>query len=419
MFCRRCSVPPEVSFPVLHQTFQEIKTEVTTKHWLDIIVSYVNIYILQMSNSLVSIQNAPQKQRPKSRKYSKRVEATDKSLKRIKRVPVTDIVNIFCDHPSRGEKQKTQCSARRCLMEPATNASEAYPKNYTEFVKRLESSNQRKPANIPVLITTDYTPHKQFKRSGVIAVKKGNIVNAIYKSQDWIYVITAADQSGYVPYECLDPIGLKRPSHDFAQQFPDPVSLSVSLPTDVSCMSGTTGSPFPSPSGDSQLPTTLNESVLSNYQDTTLTWSEHSRPSASDDSGIHDRIEDSHEDVTTLHHHSPCIVELCEYLDDSHIYENLSDFRDDALSDWCGDSSGGECRSGDESTRLTVIFDYVPIHDYDVPVKHQEVVDLIHDGEKDWVWVEKDDGSRGFIPRKYAIDLTTFNLDPETKTTYL
>ena len=69
---------------------------------------------------------------------------------------------------------------------------------------------------------------------------------------------------------------------------------------------------------------------------------------------------------------------------------------------------------------LTVVIDYKALNYDDVSVSAQEVVTSSEESdESDWVWVRKQTGQEGYIPRACTVNLGLLNLDPHTRTTYL
>ncbi len=98
---------------------------------------------------------------------------------------------------------------------------EQYPKTHSELRHRLESSNSLHPANIPMVVVKAYCPSHAWKCKDEVSVSKGMLVNAMYKASDWVCVRTPEERTGFVPAYCLEPIGVKRRSKDFGQQFPE------------------------------------------------------------------------------------------------------------------------------------------------------------------------------------------------------
>ena len=91
----------------------------------------------------------------------------------------------------------------------------------TDVEIRLEACNRSKPANIPMVVIENYTSPRNLQTRRQMKVSRGMVINALYKTHDWIYVRNYENLSGFVPALCLKPIGIKMESIDFTQQFPE------------------------------------------------------------------------------------------------------------------------------------------------------------------------------------------------------
>ena len=77
-----------------------------------------------------------------------------------------------------------------------------------------------------------------------------------------------------------------------------------------------------------------------------------------------------------------------------------------------------DCEKDKTCHNLTVLFDYDRNDKHCICIKKGQVVQLIHDKHKNWLWVRNQEGVEGYIPKNYVVNLEALNLDPHTQTTY-
>ncbi len=102
-----------------------------------------------------------------------------------------------------------------------------YPRTVSELEQRLGASNSLAPANIPMLVVQGYNPPKDWSSRDEVPVTKGMVVNAMFKTYDWVCVRTPLERTGFVPFVCVQALGLKKKTKDFTQQFPEKSTLRV------------------------------------------------------------------------------------------------------------------------------------------------------------------------------------------------
>ena len=96
-----------------------------------------------------------------------------------------------------------------------------YPHSQNELELKLESSNSLSPANIPMLVVESYFPPKEWTSRDEVPVTRGMVVNAMFKSCEWICVRTPLERTGFIPFCCVQAKGIKKNTKDFSQQFPE------------------------------------------------------------------------------------------------------------------------------------------------------------------------------------------------------
>ena len=85
-----------------------------------------------------------------------------------------------------------------------------YPRSQNELELKLESSNSLSPANIPMLVVESYFPPKEWTSRDEVPVTRGMVVNAMFKSCEWICVRTPLERTGFIPFCCVQAIGIKK-----------------------------------------------------------------------------------------------------------------------------------------------------------------------------------------------------------------
>lgn len=356
-----------------------------------------------------------------------------------------------------------------------------YPKTFEELSECLENANNIVAANIPMLVIEDYMPAEDWTGKDEVAIQKGMVVNAMYKTYDWVFVQTPEEVSGFIPYQHIEPIGIKKSKEakDFSQQFPEqapPIPSRLCRPQrDCDTLRSSTSSQLYMPSEESYRDSMRSiagsvifhrgNSVISNpfstlsNRDSGLSTSRFSYRSSgfsnkdsmfsTRDSGFSQRESitsnhggslDSHQDsATSLLGSLPSIdsmeVELPRRL--LHGKDQFSDITParnispeivspdmsfvsiSSTSMTIDISDSSSFFTKHDTDRLTVLFDYDAQDENDVTIRSNDMVTLLNDEDPDWLWVRCDDGAEGFIPRTYAINLEALHLDPNVKTTYL
>ena len=280
--------------------------------------------------------------------------------------PLEEIPRKSPDDVARGSPGNSPLNGRSLL-----SARRRYPVSWREVESLLNESSIYHPANIPMRIVHDYSPplNKQ-----LLHVTKGLVVNAMYKTRNWVYVKTPDSRDGFVPFLCVEPVSISL----FQMS-------EVCEEEESDCESHCHGYV----SGEDTISHNKMKEKYPQYcQDSNYICMDRISPCNSkqsqDASVSHDTAYGSHDTLHQFNINRTSVSSSCDEVDEEHY--------------------------------LTVLFDY---SSQNIVVNQQEVVKLLNDKNPDWVWVRKNTNEEGFIPKSYTVDLTLLNLDPSTKTTYL
>ncbi|CAF5145676.1 unnamed protein product, partial [Rotaria magnacalcarata] len=112
----------------------------------------------------------------------------------------------------------------------------------TSIMDKLRRASAQTPANIPMLVVVSFNPDEKGLQKKQIEIQRGFPVNAQYILSDWLFIKTADNEEGFVPYLCCRPI-FRRQSmkslinteysyklHDFELQKSEPIKSSLTPP---------------------------------------------------------------------------------------------------------------------------------------------------------------------------------------------
>ena len=297
--------------------------------------------------------------------------------------------------------RRTDCSQHSSAgsSSPETSQRTLWSKAKSEVKRRLENSDEASPANIPMLVIRDYTPPSGWTTKA--PVRRGMIVNAQYKAEQWVYVRTSLDTDGFVPYTCVDCMGQPKLARDFARQFPDD------------------GSPAGRPARPyvwSLLDEMRQQTDMSVANHVVHGQTNFNNPGSLCAGNIRtlshvtgrnlDNVMGSSSQLSMI----PLIGSDQSFTDEDNTSLDMSiDSTTTESSIFCKEM-GAE---------LTVLFNYEARQENDVSVCKGDIVILLNDEDPEWVWVRTEDGLEGFVPSCYVVDLGKLNLDPRAPTTYL
>lgn len=94
---------------------------------------------------------------------------------------------------------------RRLLMRQ-TNSEESDGENDLNITEKLRRATSQSPANIPMLVVVSFTPDHKGIQKRQIEIQRGFPVNAQYIVNEWLYIKTADNEQGFVPYLCCRPV---------------------------------------------------------------------------------------------------------------------------------------------------------------------------------------------------------------------
>lgn len=69
------------------------------------------------------------------------------------------------------------------------------------------------PGNVPLIVTRTFAPSANWAAADEVMVTQGAVVNALYKHKHWVYVRTADETEGFVPFEYTLPLSLVLPKN--------------------------------------------------------------------------------------------------------------------------------------------------------------------------------------------------------------
>lgn len=110
----------------------------------------------------------------------------------------------------------------------------AYGYQVSDLEALLTRASPSRPANLPMVLasatrlhnmrrTPEPTPHHQPPVRPFLPL--GIIVNAVFKTRDWLYVRTAHGAEGYVPYRVCLPLGILPPPREGHAASPPPADM--------------------------------------------------------------------------------------------------------------------------------------------------------------------------------------------------
>ncbi|CAF0753852.1 unnamed protein product [Didymodactylos carnosus] len=103
-------------------------------------------------------------------------------------------------------------SSRRAIGANDDGSDDNYSNNESETEEdlivheRLKKASSFSPANIPMLVVLSFRPDKNNKNMKQIDIQRGFPVNAQYMLNEWLFIKTADNEQGFVPYICCRPV---------------------------------------------------------------------------------------------------------------------------------------------------------------------------------------------------------------------
>ncbi|CAF0799313.1 unnamed protein product [Rotaria sordida] len=93
----------------------------------------------------------------------------------------------------------------RLLMRRAS-MDESDKEDSISITEKLRRASSQSPANIPMLVVVSFNPDGKGLQKKQIEIQRGFPVNAQYIINEWLFIKTADNDEGFVPYICCRPI---------------------------------------------------------------------------------------------------------------------------------------------------------------------------------------------------------------------
>ncbi|CAF2426017.1 unnamed protein product [Rotaria sp. Silwood2] len=93
----------------------------------------------------------------------------------------------------------------RLLMRRAS-MDESDKEDSLSITEKLRRASSQSPANIPMLVVVSFNPDEKGLQKKQIEIQRGFPVNAQYILNEWLFIKTADNEEGFVPYICCRPI---------------------------------------------------------------------------------------------------------------------------------------------------------------------------------------------------------------------
>ncbi|CAF0790620.1 unnamed protein product [Adineta ricciae] len=85
--------------------------------------------------------------------------------------------------------------------------------------EKLRRASSQSPANIPMLVVVSFNPDVKGLQKKQIEIQRGFPVNAQYILNEWLFIKTADDEEGFVPYVCCRPMFRRQSAKHSTSQF--------------------------------------------------------------------------------------------------------------------------------------------------------------------------------------------------------
>lgn len=324
----------------------------------------------------------------------------------------------------------------------------------------LEKAHTLSPANLPMMVIQSYKPANSWTAEDEVEVKVGQVVHALYKQQDWVYIKTNTGKIGFVPYRAIqffENKGSRKPSKDNDLKCicngQDMNTLNKRTKRSESSLKQVSTVRFQDvKQGKNSKSSLMDESVDQIYNEMFVdsAYSSHQEDDFSnslwcyeDESGSKRFYYYDDFDLVKPNKSTDSVDSAYHTLDRKHKKNGKNSSKDVRMSrivsetSICKMSPGtrdkimvrsdlsvsqlelqdnfSKCYTG---PNVTIIFDYKACNENDISVRHNDVVTLLNDDDPHWLWVMRDDGEEGFVPRNFVVNLQALNIDPRAKTTY-
>jgi hypothetical protein len=87
-----------------------------------------------------------------------------------------------------------------------TSLDESDEEDDIGITEKLRRASPQLPANIPMLVVVSFNPDAKGLQKQQIEIQRGFPVNAQYILNEWLFIKTADNEEGFVPYVCCRPM---------------------------------------------------------------------------------------------------------------------------------------------------------------------------------------------------------------------
>ncbi|XP_065829263.1 SH3 domain-containing protein Dlish-like [Oscarella lobularis] len=277
-----------------------------------------------------------------------------------------------------------------------------------------------------------------------LVVNEGDIVQMLYRENDWAYVANLDGDEGYVPYSfCAEqaPRSSSLPSRSSATSSAGAVHENgggASVGGDASKPPATARSPSdtktasyalnarPSP-GRKPTPSTTPEDSIERLDPARLL---HDRMGDAGSPPLTDDDDDDDDDSVRLPSASRASATATNKVNDrkdgrqrvngaafprgaqeqhttyTEVHVGFGGSTSTPTDSTTSTTSGGESRFVKKAIgTFLVLYDFTECRDDEVPVKRADIVTLLNDDDPDWAWVAKSDQGEGFVPRNFLVPI--------------
>ncbi|CAF0802930.1 unnamed protein product [Adineta steineri] len=116
-------------------------------------------------------------------------------------IPINRIVDNICVYLDK---------PRRLIRQANTDESDG--EDDMSIREKLRRASSQSPANIPMLVVVTFNPDAKGLQKKQIEIQRGFPVNAQFIVNEWLFIKTADNEEGFVPYVCCCPILRRQPS---------------------------------------------------------------------------------------------------------------------------------------------------------------------------------------------------------------
>ncbi|XP_065344100.1 SH3 domain-containing protein Dlish [Cloeon dipterum] len=210
-----------------------------------------------------------------------------------------------------------------------------------------------------MIVTHDFTPCVDDE----LEVKRGNIVNVLYRENDWVYVISENRQEGFIPHTYCTHFGSPHGDHTLN-------NVKKKLPRD---------------SSKGQLDTSQDDMAVRSMANSSNPQSGHQDISVSDSESYGMSNKKGVITQATSHNQHQVI-------------------RGSQASLQSMGSSQPEIHPffKDPAGRYIVLYTFIARDENDVSVERGEFVTVLNREDPDWYWIVRSDGQEGFVPSGFV-----------------